>query len=204
PPAGLERLDRQRLALEHLVGHLKTRTLEAFDPAFDSDPVTVGRGDIKFRPCIDHGNTDQAIFPDDVLLGKAGGLEQDRGRIVEHFEIARIIDDVGGVAVAPLDLNLAAIDEHAMSSSAAPCAAQHRAAPPRRSCTRCRSYAAPRMRTRRPVRAGAETGSTRRVSLAPPAAGRPTAASGTARAQWSRPECRTAPVRARSAASSRR
>src|SRR6202162_5045437 len=31
--AGLERLDRQRLALEHLVGHLETRTLEAFDPA---------------------------------------------------------------------------------------------------------------------------------------------------------------------------
>src|SRR6266436_9892902 len=70
--AGLERLDCQRLALEHLVGNFKTRTLEPLDPALDGDPVAVGRGDMEFRPCIHHGNADQAIFPDDVLFGKAG------------------------------------------------------------------------------------------------------------------------------------
>src|SRR5438045_1935211 len=43
--AGLERLDRQRLALEHVVRHLETRPLEALDPAFDRDPVAMGRGD---------------------------------------------------------------------------------------------------------------------------------------------------------------
>src|SRR5882762_11932654 len=68
--AGLEGLDRQRLALEHLVRHLKTRALEAFDPAFDRDPVAMGRGDMEFSPRIHHGNADQAIFADDVLLGE--------------------------------------------------------------------------------------------------------------------------------------
>src|ERR1700722_1243677 len=112
--AGLERLDRQRLALEHPVGYLETRTLEAFDPALDGDPVAMGRGDIKFRPRVHHRDADQAIAPDDVLLGGAGGLEQDRCRIVEHLEVARVIDDVGGVAVAPLDLHVPAVDEHAI------------------------------------------------------------------------------------------
>src|ERR1700732_2510372 len=111
--AGLERLDRQRLALERLVGDLEARALEAFDPAFDRDPVAMGRGDIEFRPRVDHGNADQPVFPDDVLLGEAGGLEQDRGGIVEHREIARVIDDVGGVAIAPLDLHITPVHEHA-------------------------------------------------------------------------------------------
>src|SRR6266851_9516695 len=71
--AGLESLDRQRLALEHLVGYLEARTLETLDPAFDRDPVAMGRGDMKFRPRIHHGDADQAIFPDDVLLGETGG-----------------------------------------------------------------------------------------------------------------------------------
>src|ERR1700738_1265640 len=113
--AGLERLDRQRLALEHKVGHLEAGTLETLDPAFDRDPVAMGGSDMKFRPRIHHGNADQAVFPDNVLLGKAGGLEQDRGRIVEHLEIARVIDDVGGVAVAPLYLHIPAVDEHEIS-----------------------------------------------------------------------------------------
>src|SRR5260221_6104791 len=69
---------------------------------------------IKFRPRIDHGNANQAIFPDDVLLGETGGLEHDRGRVVEHLEVARIIDDVGGVAVAPLDLHIAPVHEHGL------------------------------------------------------------------------------------------
>src|SRR5882724_1485186 len=111
---GFERLDRQRLALEYLVDDFKARALEALDPAFDRDPVAMGRGDVKFRPRVHHRNADQAIFPDDVLLGKTSGLEQDRGRIVEHLEIARVIDDVGGVAVAPLDLHIPAVDEHAI------------------------------------------------------------------------------------------
>src|SRR5438105_2876585 len=112
--AGLERLDRQRLALEHLVDDLKARALETFDPAFDGDPVAMGRGDIEFRSRVDHGNADQAVFLDDILLGEAGSLEQDRSRIVEHREIARVVDDVGGVAIAPLDLHIAPMDEHAV------------------------------------------------------------------------------------------
>ena len=32
--------------------------------------------------------------------------------VVEHREIARVIDDVGGVAVAPLDLDIAPVHEH--------------------------------------------------------------------------------------------
>src|ERR1035438_3607236 len=72
--AGLERLDRKRLALEHLVGDLKARTLETFDPAFDRDPVAMGRGDMEFRPRVDHGYADQAVLPDDMLLGEAGSL----------------------------------------------------------------------------------------------------------------------------------
>src|SRR6476469_6236014 len=100
--AGLERLDRQRLALEYFMGHFKTRTLETLDPALDGDPVAVGRGDIEFRPCIHHGNADQTKLLDDILFGETGGLEHDRGRIVEHLEIPRVIDDVGGVAVTPL------------------------------------------------------------------------------------------------------
>src|SRR6202047_2552181 len=111
--AGLEGLDRQRLALEHLVGHLEARALEALDPAFDRDPVAMGRGDVEFRPRVDHGNADQTIFVDDVLLGEAGRLEHDRGGIVEHREIARVIDDVGGVAIAPLDLHITPVHEHA-------------------------------------------------------------------------------------------
>src|SRR3984957_9742607 len=47
--AGLERLDRQRLTLEHLVGHLEARTLETLDPALDRDPVAMGGGDVEFR-----------------------------------------------------------------------------------------------------------------------------------------------------------
>src|SRR3984885_15062659 len=179
--AGLERLDRQRLALEHPVGHLETRTLEAFDPALDGDPVAMGRGDIEFRPRVHHRDADQTIALDDVLLGEAGGLEQDRGRVVEHLEVARVIDDVGGVAVAPLDLDIPAVDEH--GPSAAPCAARRRAAPLRRSDRDCRSCASPARRIRRHGRAGAGTGSPRRGCPAPPAADWPIAASGTGPAQ---------------------
>src|ERR1700739_5132782 len=67
---------------------------------------------MEFRPRVDHGNADQPVFVNDVLLGEAGRLEHDRGRIVEHREIARVIDDVGGVAVAPLDLDIAPVHEH--------------------------------------------------------------------------------------------
>ena len=35
--------------------------------------------------------------------------------VVEHLEVTRIVDDVGGVAVAPLDLHVPAVDEHAVS-----------------------------------------------------------------------------------------
>src|SRR6266851_5677418 len=110
--AGFERLDRQGFALEHLVDHLEARALETLDLALDRDPVAMGRGDVEFRPRIHHGNADQTIFLDDILLGEARRLEQDRGRVVEHLEIARVINDVGGVAVAPLDLHIPAVDEH--------------------------------------------------------------------------------------------
>src|SRR5438270_7246420 len=115
--AGLERFDRKRLALEHLVGDLKARALETFDPAFDRDPVAMGRGDIELRPRVDHGDADQAVFSDDILLGEAGSLEQDRGRIVEHREIALVVDDVGGVTICPLDLHLAPVNEHCLTNS---------------------------------------------------------------------------------------
>src|SRR5581483_6044587 len=52
------------------------------------------------------------VFVDDVLLGEARGLEHDRGGVVEHREVARVIDDVGGVAIAPLDLDIAPVHEH--------------------------------------------------------------------------------------------
>src|SRR3954462_6480943 len=110
--AGLERLDRQPLGLEHVVDHVEARAAPGLDAALDGDPVAMGRGDMEFRARIDHRYSDQAVFFDDVLLGEAGGLEHDRGGIVEHLEIARVIHDVGGVAVAPLDLHLAAMDEH--------------------------------------------------------------------------------------------
>src|SRR5262249_40535922 len=61
-----------------------------------------------------HGNADQAIFVHDVLLGEAGGLEHDRGRVVEHREIARVIDDVGGIAISPLDLDITPVHEHGL------------------------------------------------------------------------------------------
>src|SRR5687767_5478711 len=63
--AGLERLDRQRLPLEHVVGHLERGSLETLDPALDPDPVAMGRGNEEFCPCIHHGDADQAIFVDD-------------------------------------------------------------------------------------------------------------------------------------------
>src|SRR4029077_16494872 len=92
--ARLERLDRQCFFLVHLVRYLEARALETLDPAFHRDPVAVGRGDVEFRPRIDDGGADQAVFFDDVLLGKAGCLEQDRCRVVEHLEITRVKDDV--------------------------------------------------------------------------------------------------------------
>src|SRR3984885_798500 len=54
--AGLERLDRQRLALEHLVGHLEARAFETLDPAFDRYPVAMRRGDIEFSRRINSGS----------------------------------------------------------------------------------------------------------------------------------------------------
>src|SRR5271170_2502787 len=65
--AGLECLDRERLALEHPVGDLKARTLETLDPAFDRDPVAMGRGDMEFRARVDHGDADQPVLLDDIL-----------------------------------------------------------------------------------------------------------------------------------------
>src|SRR6202158_2777957 len=158
---------------------MRARTPETLDPAFDREPVAMGRREVKFPPRIHHGNADQAIFLDDVLLGEAGRLEQDRGRVVEHLEVARVIDDVGGVAVTPLNLHITPMNEHAIFPSAAPCEARHRAAPPRHSDTDCRSCAAPGKRTRRLARAAAETGSTRPGCPAPPAASWPTAGSET-------------------------
>ena len=34
--------------------------------------------------------------------------------VVEHLEVARVIDDIGRVAIAPLDLHIPAVDEHPM------------------------------------------------------------------------------------------
>src|SRR3954469_23898115 len=81
--AGLERLDRKTLAFEYVVDHVETRAAPGLDPALDPDPVAMGRGDMEFRPRVEHRNADQAILLDDVLLGEAGGLEHDRGRVVE-------------------------------------------------------------------------------------------------------------------------
>ena len=77
--AGLECLDRQCLALEDIVDYLERGSLEALDPAFDPDPVAVGRGNVEFRPRIHHGYADQAVFMDDVLFretGRFGNLVQ--------------------------------------------------------------------------------------------------------------------------------
>src|SRR6185437_9478439 len=99
----------------------------------DGDAVAVGRGDMEFRTGVHHGDANQAILLDDVLLGEASRLEHDRGAIVEHLEVARIIDDVRGVAIAPLDLDIPPVNEHSPSyPTSAPCAARHRAARPRR------------------------------------------------------------------------
>src|ERR1700709_1446377 len=70
---------------------------------------------MEFRPRVHHRNADQPIFLHDVLLGEAGGLEHDRGGVVEHLEIARVIDHVRRAAVAQLDLHIAAVNEHAWS-----------------------------------------------------------------------------------------
>src|SRR5439155_605244 len=97
-------------------------------------------------------------------------FEQGRGRIVEHREIARVIDDVSGVAVTPLDLDVAPVHEHMPRLISAPCAASHRGGPLRRSGTNSRPYEAPVPRTRRRGRAGAGTESLRRASPGLPAA----------------------------------
>src|SRR6202048_5628659 len=65
--ASLERLDRQRLALEHLVGHLEAGAPEALDPAFDRDPLAMGGSNMKLGAGIDYGNADPAVFADDIL-----------------------------------------------------------------------------------------------------------------------------------------
>src|SRR5690349_5998584 len=114
--ARLKTFNGERLALVDIVLHLEARALDALDLRFDGDPVTIGRGNVELGPRIDHGDTHQAIFADQVLLGEAGDLEQGRCRIVEHREITRIVDDVGGVAVAPLDLDVAPVHEHALSA----------------------------------------------------------------------------------------
>src|SRR3981081_2372092 len=84
---GLKRLDRQRLALEYLVGDFKARTLEAFDLAFDGDPVAMGRWDVEFCPRIYHRDADQAVAFHDILFGEHGGLEHYPCRVVQHREI---------------------------------------------------------------------------------------------------------------------
>src|SRR3978361_477044 len=76
--AGLERLDRQRLALEHVVDYLEAGALETLDPAFDPDPVAMVRRNVEFRPRVDHGNADQTVFVDDVLFRETGRFEHDR------------------------------------------------------------------------------------------------------------------------------
>src|SRR3954447_19621776 len=111
--AGLEGFDRQRLALEDAMHYVKARSPPRLDPALDGNPVAMGGGDVEFRPRVHHRNADQTVFFHDVLLRETGGLEHDRSGVVEHLEIARVIDDVGRVAIAPLDLHLATVDEHA-------------------------------------------------------------------------------------------
>src|SRR6185312_14080330 len=81
----------------------------------DGDPVAMRRGDVEFGAGVDHGNADQPVFVHDVLLGETGRLEHDRGGVVEHREITRVVDDVGGVAIAPLDLDIAPVHEHGVA-----------------------------------------------------------------------------------------
>src|SRR4051812_11417630 len=59
--AGLEALERQRLALENLMRDVERRALDALDPALDRDPVAIGGRDVELGAGVDHGDADEPI-----------------------------------------------------------------------------------------------------------------------------------------------
>src|SRR5262249_8008390 len=174
PHPGLEAFDRERAVLEQAVMHVEARAAQRRDRPLGHDLVAEPGGDEKAGMGVDQRMADEVIGLEVIVLAHAErALDQRRRAGVEHAEIARVIDDPGGIAIAPFDAHEAAVDEHALSSrslSAGQAAARRRGGSPRRWYTRSRLCGAPAQRTDRVGRAAWETAPPPRGSAALPAA----------------------------------
>src|SRR5579864_1541311 len=92
-----------------------------------SQDIAELRGQQERGARLDEGDAGYAVLLQKNRLGQPGPLEQGVGAGIAIFEIARIVDDAAGIAVAPLNPNFPAVDQHAAlpagfsSNRAIPC-----------------------------------------------------------------------------------
>ena len=104
------------LALRHLVLHEEAGAAELRDLRLDLQVLAVLRRNLEDSPRLQQGQAGAVVFLQHPDLRHARRLleQQDRGG-VEPLEIARIEDDAGGVAVAPLHADQPGVGQHAGS-----------------------------------------------------------------------------------------
>src|ERR1051326_8132658 len=113
PHPGLPALDRELAGFEQPVLHVEARAAKFGHAGFDHEVVAEARRDEKSRADVDQRKSGEPLAVDQRELGDAErALEQRAGRIVEDREIAWEEHDSHRIAVAPLDADVAGIDQH--------------------------------------------------------------------------------------------
>jgi hypothetical protein len=92
---------------------LESRLATGDELRFDRDVVAETRRLAKTRARLHHRVPGEIVCPEIRNLVHAQRAFDERGRAgIENLEIARIEDDPGGIAVAPLDARCADVAEH--------------------------------------------------------------------------------------------
>src|SRR5215211_5250914 len=114
PHPGLEALDRQARAVENSMLHIEARAAKLADARFSDHIVAVLRRRQELGARLHDRIAAELVGLQHLVFRHPGRtLEQARDAGFEHFEIARIEHDPGGVAVAPFDADIAAVGQHA-------------------------------------------------------------------------------------------
>ena len=104
PHARLEAFDRERAGLGDPVLELEARSAAFHERGLDRHLVAEPRRLTEARSRFDQRMAGEVVGLEIVDLVHAEGALDENGRAgVENFEIARIEDDSGGVAIAPFD-----------------------------------------------------------------------------------------------------
>src|SRR5262249_56852259 len=114
PHPRLQTFGRERAVLIKAMLHVEARAADRGDRGLDRHFVAEPGWEEETRIGVDQRMAGQVVGLEVIYFSHAERpLDQRRGAGVEDGEVARVIDDAGGVAIAPLDAHHAVVDEHA-------------------------------------------------------------------------------------------